>query len=352
MQRRHQRLGLGNRNPQLLIYRAGRRAGAVAAPGERLFLDLPALRLGLELREHASRIHDVGMLVRVATQEFVERLALFVDPRRHAAWRRGAEGREVERQLRVFAGQLAPIGIPALLGGAQVDTQLADLLRQRGDPAEIVLVGHAGDAKIANLEILQAVLGVDELALVAVDLLVDECSRLLRVALLVAGARIDEQAHGRGNETARPLGTRAAVGDVVEIASARRNHLDVAHQPRDDAITLRGIAPIELERRVGDQLLDVRPRDEGSGQHADLLVDVRLERQALHQRLEHRLGVDVHAGSRLIAVVEHRDADGRAHCDDRHRRERKPTAPPRDAAGPSHLDDQRVAHLYPLCLPV
>ncbi len=349
MQRRHEGLALGDGDPQLLVDGARRRAVGQAAPAERQLLGLLALGLGLELRQHAPRVHHVGVLVGVAAQQLVEDAALLIDARGHAARSRRGARAEIHRQLRVFADQLATVGVPALLRGVEVDAQLAHLFRQGGDPAEVVLVGDAGDAEIAHLELLQPILGLDQLAFIHADLLVDEGAGLLRVALLVARARVHEQADGRRDQAARQFGVRAAVRNIVEVAVAGRRDLDVVHQPGDDAVPVGQAAVIELERRVGHQLLDVRARDQGPRQHADLLVDVGLERQALHQRLEHGLGIHVHARRGLVLVLEQRDADRRGHADDAHRREDEPTPPPHQVAVPADADDerfQRVVHAH------
>jgi hypothetical protein len=220
-------------------------------------------------------------------------------------------------QLRRLGGQLALEGVARVLGGVQVGLELGHLLGQGRHAREVVLVGHAREAEILELEFLQPVLGRGELGLVLGDLLVDELGGVFGVALLPHRARAHEQLHEVLDQALGALRVDVAVADRVQVAGARRLDLDLAHQQGDLGFTVGGHGEADLGHV--EQALDVGARDEGARQHAHLLVHVGLHDQAGHQGLQDGLGVDVDLGVGLVAVGHHRDHhhEGDAHgpCD-------------------------------------
>ena len=79
----------------------------------------------------------------------------------------------------------------------------------------------------------------------------------------------------------------------------------------------------QVEIGHADQLFDVRPADQRAAHQRDLLVEVRLDREAREQRPQQRFGVDVDARARLVFLrdlVDDGDADDRGDpCDGRDR---------------------------------
>jgi hypothetical protein len=69
---------------------------------------------------------------------------------------------------------------------------------------------------------------------------------------------------------------------------------------------------VQIKIRHPDQLLDVRPVDQGAAEQHDLLIDVRLCDQTGHQRPENRLGIDKDARRRFVLVGN--GQDGRHAC--------------------------------------
>jgi hypothetical protein len=81
--------------------------------------------------------------------------------------------------------------------------------------------------------------------------------------------------------------------------------------------------PVAVLRRDADrrpelieQQFEVRSRDQRPREHPHLLVDVGLEREPGHQRLEHRLRVDVDARVRLVPLRHEPHDDGADDGDD------------------------------------
>ena len=71
-------------------------------------------------------------------------------------------------------------------------------------------------------------------------------------------------------------------------------------------------APLVAEMRAAglvDHPFHVGPGNQGARKHLHLLLDVGLVGQALHQRLQHGLGVDIDLGAGLVAVADQADAE-------------------------------------------
>ena len=174
---------------------------------------------------------------------------------------------------------------------------------------------------VAQPEFLQPRLGFLELGLVDLDLLVDE--DLGRVGVLAGGAqaRLDEDRDQRLHDALRPVGVGSRIGQRVEVVARRALDLQRLHQRVDQRFLLGLGIGLQVEVGHAHELLDVRPADQRAAQHDDLLVDVGLHRQAGHQRLQDRLGVDVDARARLVLVGNAEHA--------RRRRRWPPPRPPR-----------------------
>jgi len=160
------------------------------------------------------------------------------------------------------------------------------------------LVRRTGKAKIAKLEILEAVFRLGQLAFEHANFLVDEAARLFGVTAFFTHTGIDKQLHQALHEALGALRIGIAVGDCIEVLAHGLN-ANRGHELVDGRIELARRRLFKPDDRLGKEVLDVGPRDQRLGQHGHLLVDIGLKSDVLHQWLEHGLRVDVDLRGRL-----------------------------------------------------
>ena len=232
------------------------------------------------------------MLFGVAAQQFVELLLECVQPRFVFGDDRAGHGLRapgLPGQLRGFGGEFALERLARLFGRAVLQAQLVDFVGQGRHPHEVVLRGHAGDAEVLELVVLELVLGLHELGFVGTDLFFDEVACVFGVFFLAVAAGVDEHLDQPLDQALGALGWFAVADGVDVVAATAGGHLDGFGQILNVLLLFFGVAGLPADVLGRPQQFDVWPGYQGTGQHGDLLLDVGLERQAGHQRLEHCL---------------------------------------------------------------
>jgi hypothetical protein len=128
--------------------------------------------------------------------------------------------------------------------------------------------------------------------LIGLDLLFDESPGRVGVLALVTQTRLHEDGHERLDDALCTLRLGVLIRERKQIVTARTSNLERLAQIRDELFTI--LLALDRQVQIGhaDQLFDVGTADQRPGQDGDLLIDVRLNRQARHQGLENGLGID------------------------------------------------------------
>ena len=316
-QRSHLNLGHGDHSIQLLR----REAAATGTDGDARRgrhrglaqrLNLLGLLL-LEIAHQSTRTEHVGVLVREPLQQIVELAPLCIQSRIDFR-RRDADGRFLQQALRrqvgalrLLAGERSLRRVASVFCLAQFQARLLELAvhfaQTRGRVAPFANL----HVEVAQPKVLQARLGFLQFGLVALDLIVDK--DLGRIRILAAGpqTRLDEDRRQRLNRAFGSIRFGIAVGKQVQVVAACPCDAQRLHQLVDRGILLRLRLVFQVEVGHSHQLFNIRPADQGSAQHGNLLVDVWLDRQTGHQRLQYRQGIDMDPRAGLILVRDPKD---------------------------------------------
>mmetsp|Transcript_20914 Transcript_20914/g.80462 ORF Transcript_20914/g.80462 Transcript_20914/m.80462 type:complete len:552 (-) Transcript_20914:203-1858(-) len=317
LQRRNLHLGGGQNPHELLGRQAARRRGqreTRCRRGGPAQLREFALALLFEVLDELARGDDVGVLVGVALQERVEVAAVLGEAgielgRAHLGigfLHQALLGR-LSAATRLFSLELRLRSISRVQRLAVFQARAFQLAAQLGDMSGRILAIARHVGEVLQSEFLQPRLGFFQLGLVCLDLLVQKRRRGRGVLSRASQAGLDEDRHQRLNHAFGGFRIVVSITQDVEVVSPAALDRKLAGHRLDRGLLLRLGLALQIQVSHAHQFLDVGTTDQGATQHRDLLLDIGLHREAGHQRLQNRLGIDIDPSAGLIAVGQHED---------------------------------------------
>ena len=170
------------------------------------------------------------------------------------------------------------------------------------------------DVRILPGQIRPALFGGAQLIAIGGDLLVEKVLRAVHLVAAAAGGFFGEDRQQRLHHVLGHLRIAIPVGDGHQVRGDWP-HLDALGQPLVERVLLLGSGQLRVEIGQVDELLEIGPAEQGALQKIEMTRRVGIGRQAVQQRGQQRIDIEIDARGRFVFGRDKGDRDpaDRAH---------------------------------------